>query len=262
VRLELPAPRLGVRHGTTYVYLPPGYSTGTRRYPVLYLLHGAPGAAADWFREGRAARIADRLVATGLARPVIVVAPSTNDGLRLDHECLDAPGGPLLETYLSSYVVSAIDARFRTVVDRRARAIGGYSAGADCALDIGLHHLGEFSVILAFTATGEPGPEAWRAVLHRDTARYRADAPFYFIPAMTFSAPVTVFLDSGDANRHLTERASILADELRSRGQRVVVHFEHRYGHSWSGVRAGFAHDLGSVTRLLGEGSAGPAGSA
>ena len=36
-----------------YVYTPPGYEDGTRRYPVLYLLHGGGGDEDAWFTLGR-----------------------------------------------------------------------------------------------------------------------------------------------------------------------------------------------------------------
>ncbi len=39
----LASPALGGRRQPVYVYLPPGYASGTSRYPVIYLLHGFPG---------------------------------------------------------------------------------------------------------------------------------------------------------------------------------------------------------------------------
>ena len=56
------------------IYTPAGYDKGGK-YPVLYLLHGAGGDENAWSELGRAAQILDNLIATGKAKPMIVVMP-------------------------------------------------------------------------------------------------------------------------------------------------------------------------------------------
>lgn len=57
-----------------HVYTPPRYdAAAARRYPVLYLLHGAGGNDANWTESGRANVIADNLLADGKTLPVIIV---------------------------------------------------------------------------------------------------------------------------------------------------------------------------------------------
>src|SRR6202012_4498882 len=57
----------------------PGYkANGTKRYPVLYLLHGAGGDEDAWMTMGRANIILDNLIAAGKAVPMIVVMPNGN----------------------------------------------------------------------------------------------------------------------------------------------------------------------------------------
>src|SRR6266849_5038825 len=60
------------------VYTPPDYAASTRRYPVLYLLHGGGGDEDAWLTMGRANIILDNLIAAGKAKPVIVVMPNGN----------------------------------------------------------------------------------------------------------------------------------------------------------------------------------------
>ncbi len=63
---SLVSPALGGQKRTILVYLPPTYNTHigqNKRYPVLYLLHGSPGAAHDWFTAGKANQSADTLLA-------------------------------------------------------------------------------------------------------------------------------------------------------------------------------------------------------
>ena len=59
------------------IYTPPGYDKGGK-YPVLYLLHGSGGDENAWSELGRAAQILDNLIATGKAKPMIVVMPNGN----------------------------------------------------------------------------------------------------------------------------------------------------------------------------------------
>src|SRR5208283_832822 len=60
------------------VYLPPNYMSTTMRFPVLYLLHGAGGDEDAWDTMGRANIIMDNLIASGKAKPMIVVMPNGN----------------------------------------------------------------------------------------------------------------------------------------------------------------------------------------
>ena len=57
------------------VYLPPNYST-TRKYPVLYLLHGIAGNEWEWSGYIHADPIVDNLIVAGKAQPMIVVMPN------------------------------------------------------------------------------------------------------------------------------------------------------------------------------------------
>src|SRR5690606_23289560 len=58
-----------------WVYTPPGYDESTDRYPVFYLLHGAGNIESSWMLTGRANLILDNLIASGEARPMIIVNP-------------------------------------------------------------------------------------------------------------------------------------------------------------------------------------------
>jgi enterochelin esterase-like enzyme len=61
-----------------FVYTPPGYETGTQKYPVFYLLHGGGGDEDAWNTMGRATHIMDNLIAQGKAKPMLVVMPNGN----------------------------------------------------------------------------------------------------------------------------------------------------------------------------------------
>ena len=73
-----------------FVYTPPGYEKGKKKYPVLYLQHGWGENETTWGLQGRANLIMDNMIAEGRIQPFIVVMTygMTNTGGR--------PGGPRL----------------------------------------------------------------------------------------------------------------------------------------------------------------------
>jgi enterochelin esterase family protein len=56
-----------------YVYTPPDYEKGSKRYPVLYLQHGAGEDEHGWGGQGHAGLIMDNLIAAGKAKPFLIV---------------------------------------------------------------------------------------------------------------------------------------------------------------------------------------------
>jgi enterochelin esterase-like enzyme len=56
-----------------FVYTPPDYEKGSKRYPVLYLQHGAGEDETGWGAQGYEGLIMDNLIAAGKAKPFIIV---------------------------------------------------------------------------------------------------------------------------------------------------------------------------------------------
>lgn len=81
-----------------YVYTPAGYDTGTQRYPVLYLLHGAGGDEDAWNNMGRASVIMDNLIASGKAKPMLVVMTNGNANQKMGPGYGDVPGQNITNT--------------------------------------------------------------------------------------------------------------------------------------------------------------------
>jgi enterochelin esterase-like enzyme len=124
------------------VYLPPGYTEGTRHYPSLYLLHGMGGSDREWQDLGIASA-ADRLIAAGQIAPLIIVMPEGARSYWVDQ----ASGGEQWGHYTAVDLVNEIDATYRTIARTRSRAIGGLSMGAHGALQLALNYPGEFGAV-------------------------------------------------------------------------------------------------------------------
>jgi hypothetical protein len=114
------------------VYLPPGYADSGLRYPVLYLLHGGGGDAADWVTYGGIQSIMDGLVAADAANAAIVVMPDGTDAQW--HDSLD--GRLWNQEYVLEYLVPYVDRHFRTIAQRDGRVIDGLSNGGYGALHL------------------------------------------------------------------------------------------------------------------------------
>ena len=112
------------------VLLPVGYLESNKRYPVLYLLHGLFGRYDDWVTRTNLAEYAAHY-------DVIIITPEGHDSWYTD-----SAGAPTekYESYFVRELISDVDARFRTIKDRRARGIAGLSMGGYGALKYGLKH--------------------------------------------------------------------------------------------------------------------------
>src|SRR5258705_3583437 len=97
--------------------LPVGYAESNKRYPVLYLLHGLFGRYDDWITRTTLAEYAAHY-------EVIIVTPEGHDNWYTD-----SAGVPTdkYESYFVRELISDVDARFRTIKDRRARGVAGLS---------------------------------------------------------------------------------------------------------------------------------------
>ena len=168
------------------VYLPPSYATGTKRYPVVYYLHGASGSEGDWTEKGRIDATMDSLVDAGIAE-MIVVMPDGDDGWWTTWNALNDPGcardrsrresaatycvpWPKYDDYVARDLVAHVDSSYRTIADRAHRGIAGLSMGGYGAVALALgypdvfaaaaSHSGVLSPLLGIPHDGRPAPAA------------------------------------------------------------------------------------------------------
>ena len=137
-----------------FVYLPPGYEKGNRRYPVLYLIHGSGDTAPAWTIAGAANVILDNLIAQKKAVPMIIVMPF-NGGSNAGRGGVNAT--PPFEEYMLKELMPLVDAKYRTAPGRKNRAMAGLSAGGAATYNVGMKHLEVFSQLGMFSAAGGGG---------------------------------------------------------------------------------------------------------
>jgi S-formylglutathione hydrolase FrmB len=127
------------------VLLPARYATSTRRYPVLYLLHGALNGEEAWTVQGDA-----EAITAGL--PLIVVMPDSGQGGGYTDWFNGGAGGPpQWERYHIDQLIPFVDARYRTIARRGGRAVAGLSMGGFGAMSYAARHPDLFVAAAAFS---------------------------------------------------------------------------------------------------------------
>jgi enterochelin esterase-like enzyme len=121
------------------VFLPPSYATDkTRRYPVVYALHGYSIGAEQWSHEIHVPQTIEGAFAQG-AKEMIVVLPDSKTVHNGSMYSSSVTTGDF-EQYIAHDVVAYIDAHYRTIPDRLARGLVGHSMGGYGASRIGMKH--------------------------------------------------------------------------------------------------------------------------
>ncbi|HZL35652.1 MAG TPA: alpha/beta hydrolase-fold protein [Tepidisphaeraceae bacterium] len=162
-----------------FVYTPPDYDKDpSRRYPVLYLQHGAGEDETGWGNQGHAGLIMDNLLAQGKCKPYIIVmdngggigggprrgrppgrpqpAAATAPAAGRRPANPGRPGGFAFnfggfEHILIDELIPHIDSAYRTIADQPHRAMAGLSMGGMQTRMIGLAHLDTFSQLGIFS---------------------------------------------------------------------------------------------------------------
>lgn len=137
------------------VYLPAGYDTSRKRYPVVYYFHSITGKASDIMEGSPAVRLLEQSVAVGTAKELIfVVADYSTDRAGSLYE--NSPITGRWMDFTTQELVPFIDSKFRTLRSASSRAAVGDFMGGRGALKLGMTRADLFGVIYAMhpVATG------------------------------------------------------------------------------------------------------------
>jgi len=145
----LKMPRLILGRDLDYaVYLPPDYALSTRRYPVVYLLHGLGDDASGWVQFGEINMAADRAIAEREITAMIIVMPDAKATWYIN----DYQNKVRYEDMLVQELIPHVDKPYRTRPTRQYRAVSGLSMGGWGSLTLGMRHPELFSGVAAFSA--------------------------------------------------------------------------------------------------------------
>jgi len=230
---SLVSPTLGGQRRTIVVYLPPTYNTHigqNKRYPVLYLLHGSPGQAYDWFTAGKANQSADTLIALGKIPELIMVLPDGNGRPGATSEWANSyDQRQLIESYVVNDVVRYIDSKYRTIPDAANRAIGGLSMGGFGAMNIAVHHPDIFGSVISLGGYYYAEGGIWG----NNAAYMQQNSPADVLPAKKQAWKLLFFLGAGTQDQPYYTDTQQFAQELS--GLHIPYHLDIQQGyHSWT----------------------------
>ena len=169
---------------TVLVFLPPSYARErSRRYPVVYALHGYSIGAEQWSQEIHVPQTIEGAFAHG-AKEMIVVLPDSKTVHNGSMYSSSATTGDF-ETFIARDVVSYIDAHYRTIPNRNSRGLVGHSMGGYGATRIGMKHPDVFGSLyimspccLSARVAGPANPANEEALAAVKTAEDSAKLPF------------------------------------------------------------------------------------
>jgi len=232
------------------VLLPLGYEHHSAAYPVLYLLHGLFGRFDDWVeRTGIVAQTANH--------DLIIVTPEGGDGWYSDSATAEHEK---YESYLICELLPEIEKRYRTISERRGRAIAGLSMGGYGAVKMAIKKPDIYTFAASFSGVFDPTersddtpgfdwenlrPSILKAFGGTD-CKQRVDNDLFKLieglPASSIPALPFFYFDCGDEDgfRQANQR---LADAMTERG------ITHQFqiiggGHDWE-------YWSGRVSKLL-----------
>jgi S-formylglutathione hydrolase len=180
---------------TFAVYLPPSYQTSSKRYPVVFLLHGLGDTNDVWLHNFNVPATLDDLIASHAIKEMIVVMPNARNRL-MGSFYANSPVTGRWEDFIADEVVARVDHDFRTLATAQSRAVAGHSMGGFGAIRLAMHRPDVFSVVYAMSPCcldavediGYGNSASWKGLLRfksyddADAAMKRGD--FYPVAAL------------------------------------------------------------------------------
>jgi S-formylglutathione hydrolase FrmB len=253
----IPAPVSGFATRPAEIYLPPAYFADPRPVlPVLVLVPGQPGGPRDWLTAGRLPALMDEFASAhrGLA-PVVVVADATGSHFA-NPLCLDSKLGKAA-TYLGVDLPAWVRTHLNVDSDPTAWAVGGFSYGGTCALQLATNYPHVYPTFLDIAGDAEPSlgdlQTTIDAAFGGDAAAFARVDPLDLLRSRTFGGSAgAIVAGSGDDDAKTT--AHLVVQATRAGG--MDTHYTEVSGrHDWGAARSALTHELPWVatrTGLLG----------
>ena len=257
-REHIPAAGSGYASNPALIYLPPAYlaNPGGVNLPVLVLIHGQPGTPQDWLVSGGLADMMNSFASRhhGLA-PIVVLPDASNAGNRNWPLCLDTTVSRSA-TYLAQDLPAWIkDQLGAGTADPHQWAVGGYSYGGTCAVQLAANHPEAYPTFLDIS--GEE--EATIAAGHQDLLdtyfggsedEFRKQNAVDRFKTMQFPGTAGIIVVGKDDSVYAPEGREVY-DAAKAAGMDVQLQ-ELPGGHSWQVWRAGLENNLDWLGTRLG----------
>lgn len=234
-----------------FVYTPSGYNRDDRskKYPVLYLLHGGGGDESAWAELGRTCQIMDNLIARGLAKPMIVVMPNGNPNQYASpttHIPVNANAKRYAKSFdnyesLTADIIPFVEKKYNVIKSRKGRAIAGLSMGGGQSFYEGFRHSELFANVGIFSSGLIGGTSAGMASFDAE-----AEMPGIFSTPGKFNNFDVLYLSCGETDPRLAGIESFFT-QLEGKGYKNLTYEHFKGAHEWHVWR----QSLTSYVRML-----------
>ena len=219
-----------------HVYTPPGYESGSEKYPVFYLLHGGGDDDTGWSTIGRAGFILDNLIAANKAVPMIVVMPNGSMPRPANMPRFEPGATPSPEATaafraaqnrftdeLLKEVVPYVEKHFRVKPGQENRALAGLSMGGGQTFQVVSSHPDEFAYVGVWSGSVGGGRNAGNLEERYESFLKSADHLNKVVKLFSISVGEQDFLLNGSKS---------LAETMEKHGIKHEMHISGG-GHTW-----------------------------
>ncbi|MBL0111062.1 MAG: esterase family protein [Saprospiraceae bacterium] len=246
------------------IYLPEGYNTSSRSYPVLYLLHGYTDNETGWTQFGEIEQIANKMMDAGEATPMIIVMPDGGVSWYINNFDRSVP----YEDYFFQEFMPFVESTYRIRKEKKYRAVSGLSMGGYGSFMFAIKHPDMFSYCAPLSAaffeessainTPQANYDRTFAVLYgpglaganRINDTYKANDPYRIISDTSRTKAlktVKYYLDCGDDD-FLSAANAEMHKLMLEKG--ITHEFRMRDGvHNWTYWRYSIQEVLKEITK-------------
>jgi S-formylglutathione hydrolase FrmB len=187
------------------VVIPEGYAINDKSYPTVYLLHGGSGSFSDWHKN-----TTDPNLLPNLANQygVIIITPGVGpSSYYYDSPLLDSVR---YETYFIKELIPFIDKNYRTIKDRKSRAITGLSMGGHGSLMLSAKHPELFIAAGSMSGVMNIDTRMWK--VPEDFRKLRYEAQKAMLGEINYDSPFTENTIVGLVDRMKENGVSLIID--------------------------------------------------
>lgn len=223
------------------VYLPPAALVADPpSLPVLVMLSGQPGSPENVFAAGHVDTLLDRIASQNGGLAPIVVVPDQLSAPTVNPMCVDSAIGNSA-TYLTVDVPRWIRSNLRVQSAAAAWAIGGFSQGGTCAIQLGADHPELFGSILDVSGELEPKIGSPAVTLANgfagNSAAYEAAKPLTILARRAPYADTVGVFGVGTLDSRFTPGIETVAAAAAAAGIQTTVLHSPGTAHDWATVR-------------------------
>ena len=246
--VAIPGATSGFRARPAIVYLPPAALTGSPpALPVLIVMSGqGPGAAPyNVVDAGHFVSTLDRIAQAHHGLAPIVVIPDQLRSPTNNPMCVNGALGNS-DTYLTVDVPRWVRSHLLVQTGAQAWAVGGFSEGGTCALQLATRHPNLFGSFI--DVSGQRGPELGSipSTIQRgfggSVAKYLAAQPLNIMKQHGHYANSSAFIATGANDVRYRRVVPAISAPLKAAGVHVTTYMIPAVGHDWAAAARGLAH--------------------